>query len=91
MSTKLSISCSVTGAKSGAVPLICAPSPMRYYRRSTTTKAPRKRTFLLTMTKYSVELTTLPGVASAFANNVAMISGGVCYEGEPALLGGKHT
>ncbi|GIL69371.1 hypothetical protein Vretifemale_335 [Volvox reticuliferus] len=60
---------------------------MRYYRRSTTTKAPRKRTFLLTMTKYNSELMTPPGVASVFANNVAMLSGGLCHE--DSLFGGN--
>ncbi|GIL48833.1 hypothetical protein Vafri_5255 [Volvox africanus] len=80
MSTVLSVSFPTTGAKARSIPHLCAPSSMRYYRRSTTTKAPRKRTFLLTMTKYSSELTTPPGVASVFANNVAMLSCGLCHE-----------
>ncbi|EFJ40306.1 hypothetical protein VOLCADRAFT_99922 [Volvox carteri f. nagariensis] len=57
--------------------------------KGTTTKAPRKRTFLLTMTKYNSGLATPPGVAAAvFANNVAMLSYAPCCDDEVALNSG---
>ncbi|GLC44641.1 hypothetical protein PLESTF_001655100 [Pleodorina starrii] len=88
MSTVLSVASPAASAKANTMPSLCASPSFKHYRRSTTNRAPRKRTFLLTMTKYNVDIATPPGVASVFANNVAMLSLGACYQDEAALFGG---
>ncbi|EFJ45624.1 hypothetical protein VOLCADRAFT_105847 [Volvox carteri f. nagariensis] len=66
-----------SGAKARTVPSICAPVSFKHYRRSTTNKAPRKRTFLVTMTRYNADLRVQTG---AYSHNVSMLSCGVCRE-----------
>ncbi|GIL48831.1 hypothetical protein Vafri_5251 [Volvox africanus] len=60
-----------------SVPSLCAPGSFKHYRRSTTNKSPRKRTFLVTMTKYN---TSLCASAGDYSQNAAMLTCRVCCE-----------
>ncbi|GIM09646.1 hypothetical protein Vretimale_13487 [Volvox reticuliferus] len=71
------IASTASGARGRAVPSLCAPGSFKHYRRSTTNKSPRKRTFLVTMTKYNTSLCEPTG---AYSHNVAMFTYSVCCE-----------
>ncbi|GLC44643.1 hypothetical protein PLESTB_001328900 [Pleodorina starrii] len=67
-----------SGTKARTMPSLCGAPSFKHYRRSATNKAPRKRTFLVEMTKYSARAE--PIAAFGGNHNAVMVSGGVCCD-----------
>ncbi|KAG2440611.1 hypothetical protein HYH02_010190 [Chlamydomonas schloesseri] len=58
-------SCTARQGASASTPQLTGAAPSRHYRRSTTTKAPRKRTFLVGMTRFDARVVAGAGLASS--------------------------
>lgn len=58
-------SCTARQGASASAPQLTGAAPSRHYRRSTTTKAPRKRTFLVGMTRFDARMELGAGLASS--------------------------
>ncbi|KAG2422239.1 hypothetical protein HXX76_016192 [Chlamydomonas incerta] len=58
-------SCPARQGASASAPQLTGATPSRHYRRSTTTKAPRKRTFLVGMTRFDARVANGAGLASS--------------------------